>query len=181
MSNADGSYLFTGDLMAIELGKMNNVSEKGRAKKRIVALAQLKDQDLVVYPAKGEEKGAVVAFTDTSCGYCQKFHREISKLNELGITVKYAAWPRSGLSSQTGKLMADIWCSNDREGAMTLAKTRRPVSASVAGCDSSAVINSQIALGRRIGVNGTPAIFTMDGRQVGGYRSATELAGEFGI
>jgi len=43
------------------------------------------------------------------------------------------------------------------------------------------LINKQIALGRQVGVKGTPALFTLDGRQVGGYRSAADLAKEFGI
>ena len=181
MVSADGSYIFTGDLLAVQTRGILNLSEQNRGKKRVAVLSTLQDKDLVVFQAEGEEKGEVIAFTDTTCGYCQKFHSEVPKLNKMGITVKYAAWPRSGLQSPSGKVISDIWCSKDRTKAMTMAKTRRPVGDLDEACDHSKVINEQIALGRQVGVKGTPAIYTMDGRQVGGYRSAADLAKEFGL
>ncbi len=181
MTNADGSFIFSGDLLAVQERGILNVSEQNRGKKRVKALSTLKDENLVVFPAEGEEKGEVFAFTDTSCGYCQKFHAEIPALNKLGITVKYVAWPRYGLQSPAGKVIADVWCAKDRANAMTMAKTRRSVGETVAACDVTVLINEQIALGRQVGVKGTPALFTLDGRQVGGYRSAADLAKEFGI
>ena len=181
MTNAEGTFIFSGDLLAVQERGILNISEQNRGKKRIKALATLKDENLVVFQAEGEEKGEVIAFTDTSCGYCQKFHAEIPALNKLGITVKYAAWPRYGLQSPAGKVIADVWCAKDRANAMTMAKTRRSVGETVAACDVTALINKQIALGRQVGVKGTPALFTLDGRQVGGYRSAADLAKEFGI
>ena len=181
MTNADGTFIFSGDLLAVQERGILNISEQNRGKKRIKALATLKDENLVVFQAEGEEKGEVIAFTDTSCGYCQKFHAEIPALNKLGITVKYAAWPRYGLQSPAGKVIADVWCAKDRANAMTMAKTRRAVGETVAACDVTTLINEQISLGRQVGVKGTPALFTLDGRQVGGYRSAADLAKEFGI
>ena len=181
MTSADGSFIFSGDLLAVQERGILNISDQNRGKKRIKALSTLKDENLVVFQAEGEEKGEVIAFTDTSCGYCQKFHAEIPALNKLGITVKYAAWPRYGLESPAGKVMADVWCAKDRTNGMTMAKTRRSVGETVAACDVTTLINEQISLGRQIGVKGTPALFTADGRQVGGYRSAADLAKEFGI
>lgn len=180
MISADGSYIFTGDLLKVQTRGILNLSEQNRGKKRIAVLSKMQDKDLVVFQAEGEEKGEVIAFTDTSCGYCQKFHAEVPKLNKMGITVKYAAWPRYGLQSPAGKVIANVWCSKDRAEGMTKAKTRQPAGDLVAACDQSKVINEQIALGRQVGVKGTPAIYTMDGRQVGGYRSAEDLAKEFG-
>ncbi|OUS25286.1 hypothetical protein A9Q99_22095 [Gammaproteobacteria bacterium 45_16_T64] len=181
MVSADGKFIFSGDLLAVQERGVLNISEASRGKKRVKALSTLKDEHLIVYKAVGEERGEVIAFTDTSCGYCQKFHAEIPKLNQLGITVKYAAWPRYGLQSKAGKVLADVWCSQDRAKAMDMAKTRRDVGETVAACDPTAIITDQIDLGRKVGVKGTPALFTLDGRQVGGYRSAADLAKEFGI
>ncbi|MCG8672288.1 MAG: DsbC family protein [Pseudomonadales bacterium] len=177
---SDGKHILNGDLLKVKAGGVDNVTEVWRSEKRVAALNGLKDETLVVYPATGEEKGEVIAFTDTSCGYCQKFHLEIPQLNAMGITVKYAAWPRYGLQSPAGQIMADIWCSKDREDAMTLAKTRKPVPKPEGECDTAA-ITDQINLGRQLGVRGTPAVFLGDGRKVGGYRKASDLAAEFGI
>lgn len=181
-ASADGKHLFTGDML--QMGAMGtvNLSEQWRSTQRVDSLKQLKDKDLVVYPAKGDEKGEVLVFTDTSCGYCRKFHAEIPAINEKGITVKYVAWPRYGVQSPAGQTMANIWCADDRETAMTLAKTNKPVDAPPAGkvCDQN-VLQDQINLGQRIGVRGTPAVFTPNGRQLGGYVKAGQLAQQMGI
>jgi thiol:disulfide interchange protein DsbC len=178
--SADSKYVLTGDLLDIAGSSTVNVSEQWRSEKRIGALNDLSDNDLVVFPAK-EEKGEVLVFTDTSCGYCRKFHAEIPELNALGITVKYVAWPRYGLQSPAGQTMLNVWCADDRSGAMTLAKTNQQVEAPTGKiCDQNALQN-QINLGHQIGVRGTPAVFLTDGRQVGGYVKADQLAQEMGL
>ncbi|HVL01733.1 MAG TPA: DsbC family protein [Dongiaceae bacterium] len=178
----DGQYIVAGDLHKVGDGGVENLTEKRRSEQRVGALKELKDKDLVVFKAEGQEKGEVVVFTDTTCGYCRKFHTEIPQLNKMGITVKYAAWPRSGLQSPAGQSMAGIWCSKDRAAAMTKAKTTNEEITTPAGqaCDQN-VIQDQINLGQQMGVQGTPAVFTKDGRQVGGYVPAAQLAAQLGI
>ncbi|MBA53659.1 MAG: protein-disulfide isomerase [Pseudomonadales bacterium] len=178
--SSDAKFIFTGDLLNIAGDATVNVSENYRSDKRVDALKALKDEDLVVYPAK-EEKGEVLVFTDTSCGYCRKFHTEISQMNELGITVKYVAWPRYGLQSPAGQTMVNVWCSNDREAAMSKAKSNEPVSAPAGKVCEQNTIQDQINLGHQIGVRGTPAVFALDGRQLGGYMKAGQLAQQLGI
>lgn len=178
----DGQYIVNGDLHKVEQGGVVNLTEKRRSEQRLGALKELKDKDLVVFKAEGKEKGEVLVFTDTTCGYCRKFHTEVPQLNKMGITVKYAAWPRSGLQSPAGQNMANIWCSKDRTAAMTRAKTSNDEIAAPTGkaCDQH-VIQDQINLGHQMGVQGTPAVFLKDGRQVGGYVPAAQLAAQLGI
>lgn len=177
-TTADGKHIFNGDLLAIKKGGVDNLTEAWRGEQRVEALKKLDDKDMVVFPAKGEEKGVIYAFTDTSCGYCQKMHQEMDELNTLGLTIKYVAWPRYGLQSDAGQLMTDIWCSKDRQTAMTLAKSRQPVPKPEGECSQKTVILDQIALGQTLGIRGTPALFLADGRRVGGYRPAKDLAAE---
>lgn len=176
--SADGKYIFNGDLLAVKQGGVENLTEVWRSEKRVAALNALKDEDLVIFPAKGDEKGVIYAFTDTSCGYCQKMHSEMDELNAKGVTVKYIAWPRYGLQTEAGQTMVNIWCSKDRLAAMTLGKTRQAVPKPEGECDNQVVLD-QVALGQSLGVRGTPALFLTDGRRVGGYRPAAELAAEF--
>ncbi len=180
-ATADGKHLFTGDMLRLEPVGTVNVSEQWRSSRRVESLKSLKDKDLVVYPAKGEEKGEVLVFTDTSCGYCRKFHTEIPAINEKGITVKYVAWPRYGLQSPAGQTMVNIWCSEDRESAMTAAKSNQAVSAPAGKMCDQNVLQDQINLGQQIGVRGTPAVFTPSGRQLGGYVKAGQLAQQLGV
>src|SRR5690606_25103546 len=97
----------------------------------------------------------------------------------MGITVKYAAWPRAGLQSPGGQTLANVWCSKDRQDAMNKAKTSQDVPV-VASCNQN-VIQDQINLGHQMGIQGTPAVFLKDGRQVGGYVPAPQLAAQLGI
>lgn len=170
----DGKHLFGGDLFEIKGGRLNNVTENWRAGTRVDALKSLQDKDLVVFPAQGVEKGQVYVFTDVSCGYCMKFHSEVPELNSKGITVKYAAWPRAGAESADGKVMKDVWCSEDRRDAMNKAKTRQPVPPAKETCTNQ-VIRDQVMLGHKMGIDGTPALFDPEGHKLGGYVPANEL------
>ena len=60
------------------------------------------------------EEYFVYVFTDVDCGFCKKFHSQISEYNNLGISVKYAAFPRSGIDGETYNKMVSVWCSEDR-------------------------------------------------------------------
>lgn len=170
----DGKHLFGGDLFELKGGRLNNVTENWRAGSRIDALKTLQDKDLVVFPAQGVEKGQVYVFTDTSCGYCLKLHSEVPELNSKGITVKYAAWPRAGADSEPGKVMKDVWCSKDRREAMNKAKSRQPVEPGGKSCTNQVILD-QIALGHRMGIDGTPALFDKEGHKLGGYVPANAL------
>lgn len=178
--SGDSKYIFTGDLLDIGGNATVNLSENYRSHKRVDALNSLQDADLVVYPAK-DEKSEVLVFTDTSCGYCRKFHTEVAQMNELGITVKYVAWPRYGLQSPAGQTMVNVWCANDRTDAMTKAKSNESVAAPAGKVCEQNTVQDQINLGQQIGVRGTPAVYSMDGRQLGGYMKAGQLAQQLGI
>jgi len=181
MVSADGKYLIPGDLHEIGDRGVVNLTEMSRAVERKTALKELKDKDLVVYKANGQEKGEVLVFTDTSCGYCRKFHAEVPELNAMGITVKYAAWPRYGLQSPAGQTMVKVWCSDNREEALTRAKNNETIVPPTGKTCDPHVISNEINLGHRMGVEGTPAVFLANGRQVGGYVPAAQLAAMLGI
>jgi thiol:disulfide interchange protein DsbC len=175
--SADGSYLVEGDLYGLS-GGVRNLTEEWRAERRVALIKEIKDEDAVIFPANGVEKGVVYVFTDPSCGYCRKFHLEVPEINAAGVTVKYLAWPRYGLKSPDGELMTKVWCSSDRRDAMTRAKTGQEVTVEGKACDT-AVIERGIDLGHRMSVRGTPAIFDKEGRQLGGYLPAKALVERF--
>ena len=179
--SADGNYIISGDLHQLGDHGITNLTEKRRGSQRKEAMADLKDKDMVIFQAKGEQKGEVIVFTDTSCAYCRKFHSEVPQLNNMGITVKYVAWPRYGLQSPAGQTMVNVWCAKDRQDALTKAKSNEQVAAPAGvQCDQN-VIQNEINLGFKMGVQGTPAVFLTDGRQVGGYVPAAQLAAQLGI
>lgn len=184
----DAQYLLSGDLMKIvpgtgeEAGRLGviNLTEAHRSKKRTQLLTTLQKRHLITYPAKGKVRGELFAFTDTDCIYCRKFHDEIPKLTAMGFEVSYLAWPRAGVHSSTGKDMVNIWCAKDSQKAMDKAKGGARVAGvkgDVKRCEK--IVGAHRVLGEQLGVRGTPAVFLRDGRQIGGYLRAEQVAQYF--
>jgi thiol:disulfide interchange protein DsbC len=65
-----------------------------------------------------------------------------------------------------------VWCAEDRNTALTEAKLggRVPEDA----CPANPV-DSHYNLGNLVGVRGTPAVFSADGRELGGYLTPDQL------
>jgi thiol:disulfide interchange protein DsbC len=125
--------------------------------------------DMIVYKAD-EEKYVVTIFTDTTCGYCVRLHSQMQGYNDLGITVRYLAYPRQGPRGDVAEQMAKIWCSTDPAQSMHAAKIERNFSEQVddfAQCSDK--VAEQYSLGRELGITGTPAVFLPDGKLVAGY------------
>lgn len=168
-TDSTGQYIFQGDVLKVGNEKPEHISAQLLSKETKTVLAGLDKKDMAIFPAKGTTKGVIYAFTDADCGYCRKLHSEINQINSLGIEVRYLPWPRS---EQTLSVMQNIWCSSDRNKALTEAKQGMPVSAP--NCENP--VHRMHELGLGIGVSGTPAIFTENGEQVGGYLPPEQLA-----
>lgn len=175
--SGDGRYMLQGDLIEINGANIINVTEDSMEADRKVSLASVERKDTIVYPAVGKTKGIAYVFTDIDCGYCRKIHAEVPAMNQLGIEIRYLAFPRAGYPSPIAKRMEAVWCSADRNAALTLAKQGQLITAP----DCAAPIKFQYELGQELGVRGTPAVFLENGKQVGGYLSSKDLATAMGI
>lgn len=179
--SVDGQHFLNGHMYTHKNGGLVDLTEQSLSVGRGDKLKAVPEKGMIVYSPKGKVKSVVYAFTDVDCGFCKRFHQEVPALNELGIEVRYLAWPRSGLDAKsvTYQKMQKVWCSDDRQTALTETKLNNKVPTNVAVCDTA--IAEHFKLGFQLGVKGTPALFTEDGRQVGGYRKANELAQELGV
>ena len=163
----DGTKLIHGNMY--DLNGMKNLTEAALAGPRVDMLKPFED-DMLVYKAKNE-KHVVTIFTDVDCGYCRKLHQEMDGYNDLGITVRYLAYPRAGIPSANAQEMEAVWCAKDPLKAMTAAKTGGNVKS--ATCDAN--IEEQYRLGQAFGINGTPAIVLENGVLVPGYQPPEAL------
>ena len=161
--SADGRYLLQGDLIDLDRGV--NLTELSRNDARRVLVASLKDEDSILF-SPAEVKHSVTVFTDIDCTYCRKLHSEIDQYMNQGIAVRYVLYPRNGRRSQAWTTSENVWCSKDRNNALTAAKLDREFQTS--SCDAS-MIARHYELGQQIGLTGTPAIVTEDGTLIGGY------------
>lgn len=176
-TTADGQYILTGDLLKVTSSGIANVSEQGRASQRARTMAEFGDQGVISYTAKGAEKAAIAVFTDIDCPYCRKLHDEVPQLNEMGITVHYYGFPRSGPNTPSFRKYISVWCADDQQAAMDAAKQGRSVQDK--SCENP--VREQFQLGGRVGVTGTPAIVLEDGNMVRGYVPAEKLAEGLGL
>jgi thiol:disulfide interchange protein DsbC len=117
-------------------------------------------------------------FTDVSCFYCQKLHKEVPELNRRGVEVRYLAYPRQGIGSPGFRQLASAWCADDRQTTLTRLKNREELPENV--CPGNPIAE-QFELGQQLGVRGTPAIVTSAGEMLPGYRSADDLIGLLGV
>jgi thiol:disulfide interchange protein DsbC len=174
---ADGRYLFAGDLYHLGDEELTNLAEAGRAEKRRELMDDVSRDDMVVFSPTVATKAAIMVFTDVDCGFCQKLHQEVPKLNDMGIEVRYLAYPRAGVGSASYQKIVSAWCADDPNTALTRLKARQPVPD--ATCPNP--VADQLALGRAMGVSGTPAIVLEDGTMLPGYMPAEQLAEAVGI
>ncbi|WP_455222837.1 DsbC family protein [Kaarinaea lacus] len=170
----DGRYMIEGDVYDVQ--KRENLTESVRTTGRAKALASLDEKQMIVFRPKDKEtKFVITAFTDIDCGYCRKLHSQIQEYNDLGIEVRYAAFPRSGLQTPSYFKAVAVWCAKDRNKAMTFAKGGAKLEQlqKLAQVENSKpctdAIAKQLKTAREAGVTGTPSLFTEEGQMIPGY------------
>ena len=130
---SDGRYFLGGDLYDIKEGA--NLTDQRRSDVRRKVLSSLSESELIVFSPK-DPKYTITVFTDVDCGYCRKLHSQIADLNRMGVRVRYAFYPREGPGSEAWKTAEAVWCSADRQDALTRAKRGEAIKAKDCGSNS---------------------------------------------
>ena len=167
--SGDGRYMLRGDL--IDLQAQRNLTEEARESTRAEAVGALGEASMIVFTPE-TVKHTVTVFTDVDCGYCARLHQQMADYNELGIEIRYTAFPRAGVGSPTYDKMVSVWCAADQHTAMTDAKAGRSIA--TARCDNP--VSDHYEAGQAIGVSGTPAMVLESGELIPGYVPPRELA-----
>jgi thiol:disulfide interchange protein DsbC len=168
----DGKYIFRGDIY--DADSSANITEETRSRARVSMLRSVDPKSMIVFsPKDGNVKHTVTIFTDIDCGYCRQFHREIDKVTAMGIEVHYLFFPRTGPDTESWAKADHVWCAADHNSALTKAKLGGEIPD--ASCGNTPV-ESHWSLGKRIGVRGTPAVFSESGELLGGYLPPATLA-----
>lgn len=168
--SADGRFMVRGDI--IEVKTDTNLTEARRSAARLSAIDDLGDAKMIVFSPK-QVKHTISVFTDIDCGYCRKLHKEMEQYLARGIRVRYLFFPRSGPNTDSWTKADKVWCSPDRNDAMTRSKRGEVLTAKA--CNPTPV-QQHYSLGLTFGVQGTPAIITDTGELLPGYVPAGELA-----
>ena len=173
----DGRFLLTGDLYEVIENEIVNLTEMERNGERLAAIEALNPDDIISFAPAGETKKVVYAFTDIDCGYCRKLHDEVQDYTDLGIEIRYLAFPRAGVGSASFQKYVSAFCAADNKQSLTDAKAGREIP--TLNCDNP--IAAQYELGRMLGVSGTPSLILDSGQMVPGYVPAADLARQLGL
>ena len=169
---ADGTHLLIGDM--VNTKTKENLGEKFKQQKMMNAIKSVSIDKMIVFGPK-DAKNHITVFTDIDCGYCRKLHNEVPALNEAGIQVRYLAYPRAGIGSNSYKKYVSVWCADDQQKALTDAKAG--LSVPTKECENP--IAETFALGGQVGVQGTPTVIFSNGKVTPGYAPAQALIKEF--
>jgi thiol:disulfide interchange protein DsbC len=117
--------------------------------------------ELAVKQVRGKGTRKMAIFEDPNCGYCKQLHQVLK--DEDDVTIYSFLFPI--LSPDSAIKSRDIWCAKDRAGAWNdwIIDGKVPATAE---CDTP--VDDVLALGKKLLVRGTPAIFFEDGSRLNG-------------
>ena len=183
----EGDKFIAGEIFTVQASGFTKFEDPALVAERKNLMSSVKAKDAIIFKAKGKTKAVVYVFTDVDCGYCKKLNNQMYThmdegqqkpgYTDLGIEVRYLAYPRAGIPSPSADKLITAWCSKDQQKAITLLKQDQPVPNIT--CDNP--VAAQFELGSKVGVNGTPAIWLPNGEMKPGYIPPQELAKELGI
>jgi thiol:disulfide interchange protein DsbC len=168
----DGKYAFGGDL--VDIAKNDDLTEDHRRGLRVAEIGAIPESQMVIFGPK-DPKYTITVFTDVDCAYCRQLHSQIADYNRLGIRVRYLFYPRTGPNTESWTKAEEVWCSADRNDALTRAKLGQPLKAKP--CADNPVARTY-ALGQSFKLDGTPSIVTASGEMLGGYLPPAQLLQE---
>jgi len=164
----DGKYLLQGHL--IDIAARKDLTELKLADTRKQAIESLGEDKMIIFKPE-TSKYKVSVFTDIDCGYCRKLHSELDAYMAEGITIQYLFYPRAGKGSESYKKAVSVWCADDRNAALTTAKSGKTLDSK--DCDNP--VDEHMQLGVEFEARGTPMIVTEKGNIFPGYVPAAQL------
>ncbi len=164
----------------IILGQIYNAKTSvNLTKERVEEINRIKFSDLPLQHAlklvKGDGKRVIAIFEDPNCGYCKQFRK--TTLQQANNVTVYT-FMLNILSEDSAEKSKNIWCSPDRNKAWDewMVENKMAPTAPASCANPNEAI---FELGRKLKVNGTPAIFFADGTRLSGAVDLKTLEDKF--
>lgn len=119
--------------------------------------------DRAIKTKRGDGSRVMVTFEDPNCPYCKRLWQNMQELKN--VTIYTFLYPI--LSAESNEKSRAIWCSKDRAMAWDQYMVGGKVPAAAAP-DCKNPLEQNIALGRQLGISGTPTIVFADGSRAAG-------------
>jgi thiol:disulfide interchange protein DsbC len=160
-ADEQGNYLLQGNL--IDTKTRTDLTEARINKLSAIDFASLPLKDAVVIK-QGNGTRRMAVFGDPNCGYCKRFERDLAKLQD--VTIYTFLYPILGPDSTTKS--KDIWCAQDSAKVWRAWMVEGVAPPKHIGQCDSAVLERNIAFGKKHRVQGTPAAVFEDGTRLPG-------------
>lgn len=166
-TDTSGRYFVFGHLF--DMQTQRDLTAERLEQQQRVAFAQLPLSD-AIKTVRGKGERVLAVFSDPDCPYCRRLEGELAKIDN--VTLYTFAYPLESLHPEAKAKAVAVWCAPDRARAWAeLMKTgkvpgKRP-------CDHP--IDRNIALARQLGIQGTPTLFSADGRVLPGAASSERI------
>lgn len=176
-----GDILYTdkkGEFLVI--GQVYDVkSSRNLTRERLDDINKIKFSDLPLEMAlkqvKGNGKRVIAVFEDPNCGYCKRLRQ--TTLKDIDNVTIYT-FLYNILSEDSFTKSKNIWCAPNRNKAWDdwMISGKVPPAAPAA-CESPN--DKVLALGQKLRITGTPAIFFSDGTRIPGAIDLKSLEAKF--
>lgn len=163
--NEEAQHIFVGAM--IRLKDQHNLTKDLVVEKNMVDFKSLPFND-AVKTVRGNGKRQLAIFSDPNCPYCKTLEGNLAKLNDVTIyTFIYPIKVQSILPSK------QVWCSANREYAWKNLIQNGIKPTAPANCPTP--IERNLELGKKLALQGTPAIVFSNGYKAMGAYPAEEI------
>ena len=166
-TDSKAEHVIGGILYDVRTQPPRNVTQETQGRMASKALVSMHDS--AIKTVRGNGQRVVYTFEDPNCGYCRELYKELVKLND--ITVYTFLTPI--LSPDSVDKSRAVWCAADRAKAWEQIMTTGVVPDGPKTCDTPIEKNMQTM--KRFGFRGTPAIYLVNGQNLGGFMPAAQI------
>lgn len=167
-TNQDAKYFFVGNL--IDLKAQKNLTEERQSALTAIDVKSLPLNQAIKH-VKGKGERVIYLFSDPDCPYCQHLEKDLKNIDNL--TIYLFLYPIKSLHPNAEKIAQQIWCSKDTYQVWQDYLINKKQPAVVKACNTP--IEKNIALAKKLEIDGTPTFFLKDGSRISGVRDAEEI------
>ena len=167
-TDEQGNYLIEGSL--IDTKARTNLTEARINKLTAIDFAALPLKDAMVWK-NGTGARKIAVWADPNCGYCKRFEADLQKIKD--VTVYTFLIPVLGGDSP--QKSEAIWCAKEPAKAWLTWMLEGKMPPRNMGPACKTPIDRNMEFARKYRINGTPAIFFVDGTRVPGAINADRI------
>lgn len=165
--DASGQYFLFGHLYDMQTQRDLTVERKDALARVDFAALPLAD---AVKEVRGTGARTIAIFSDPDCPYCRRLEAEIKNLSD--VTLYTFLMPIASLHPEARSKAIAVWCASDQVEAWhaLMWDDKKPRAQ-----ECVHPVDRNVALGERLGINGTPTLVAADGRVLPGAASLAQI------